>query len=93
MGERIYPVELTAELREVLGMPNFQRAPFAHAFRDAGRAEIERRAEAEQAFVLHWLIGIVLEHGADWRKVAGAELEPVIEEARAKNAAKAAAKP
>jgi hypothetical protein len=69
-----FPEQLTPELREVLGMICFQCAPIAHAFRAAG-ADIATKAEAEQAYVIHWLVGIVLRHGKDWRTVAGGELE------------------
>jgi hypothetical protein len=69
-----YPTELTPELREVLSMMVFELSPIAPALRAAGH-DIKRRAEDEQAAVLHWLIGIVLEHGKDWRKHAADEIE------------------
>ena len=87
MADLIFPRELTPELLEVLGMVNFQTGPMAHAFRDAGRAEIRRKCEDEQAFVLHWLVTLVLEHGADWRRHAGEVLQEVIAEAKVKRAA------
>lgn len=76
------PKELTPELRNILGMPNFVCAPYAHAFRKAG-AEILAKAEAEQAFVLHWLLRKYQERGPDWRKAAGEELAAVIEKLKA----------
>lgn len=69
-----YPKELTPELRHVLGMMVFQLSPVAHLFRDLGGADIPKRAEDEQAFVLHWLIGLVLEHGPGWAEVAQAKI-------------------
>jgi hypothetical protein len=69
-----YPKELTPALREVLGMMVFQLSPLAPALRAAGH-DIKRKAEDEQAHVLHWLIGIVLEHGDDWRAKAEDEIE------------------
>lgn len=69
-----YPKELTPALRDVLGMMVFELSPIAPALRAAGH-DIERRAEDEQAAVLHWLIGIVLEHGDGWRKHAANEIE------------------
>ena len=81
-----WPAELTPQLLELLGMPNFQTDPMAQAFRDAGRANIPRRLENEQAFILHWLVGLVIEHGADWRRHAGETLEAVIAEAKARKA-------
>lgn len=83
-----FPLTLTPELLHVLGMPNFRSTPMAHAFRESGRVEIARRLENEQAFVLHWLTTLVLEHGADWRRVAGETMQPVIQEAKAAIAAK-----
>lgn len=79
-----WPAQVTPELLEVLGMPNFRSTPMAHAFRAAGRAEIGSRLEDEQAFILHWLVGLVLEHGADWRRHAGETLSAVIVEAKAR---------
>lgn len=79
----IYPCEISPELREVLGMMSFRSGPIAHAFRDAGRANIPRRVEDEQAFVLHWLITLVLEHGQGWCGVAAATLNAVADEAKA----------
>lgn len=73
-----YPDELTPELREVLGWPNFRCGPVAHLMRAAG-ADIQPRAEDEQAVVLHWFIGLVLKHGADWSSVAGQELKAMQE--------------
>lgn len=71
-----YPKEITPALREVLGMMVFELSPIAHAFRAAGH-EIKRRAEDEQAFVLHWLIGLALEHGNGWRAKAADEIERI----------------
>jgi hypothetical protein len=88
----IFPRELTSDVQGVLEMMCFQCGPIAHAFRDAGRADIKRRAEDEQAFVLHWLLTLALQHGADWRKRAGEALEPIIAEAKAARAAREAAR-
>jgi len=85
-----FPLTLTPDLLHVLGMPNFQTGPMAHAFRDAGRAEIRSKCEDEQAFILHWLVTLVLEHGTNWRRHAGETLTTVIAEAKAARAAKEA---
>src|SRR5258708_14670611 len=69
----VYPDELTPELREVLGWPNFKCGPFAHLMVAAG-AEIKPKAEDEQAAVLHWLIKLVLKHGEKWNEAASADL-------------------
>ncbi|MFT0733815.1 hypothetical protein [Ralstonia wenshanensis] len=42
--------------------------------RDAG-ATIKRKAEDEQATVLHWLVKLVLDHGEKWADAAEAELK------------------
>ncbi|MBN3822293.1 hypothetical protein G3O00_01500 [Burkholderia sp. Ac-20384] len=73
---RAYPDELTDDLRHVLGFPNFRCGPYAHLMRAAG-ADIKTKAEDEQAYVLHWLVKMVLDHGARWADVAGDELEAI----------------
>lgn len=70
---RTYPEELTPALREVLGMMLWHTTPIAHALRASGQA-IARKVEDEQAVVLHWLTGIVLQHGDEWQKNAAIEL-------------------
>ena len=77
------PAQLTPELRDVLGMMCFECGPIAHAFRATG-VEIKRRAEDEQAFIMHWLLTFVAAHGSAWRRHAGEALTAVI--ARAKEA-------
>ncbi|MFD1557044.1 hypothetical protein ACFSHT_15695 [Paraburkholderia silviterrae] len=69
-----YPDELTPELREVLGWMCFECAPIAHAMRAAG-IDIKPKAEDEQAHVLHWLVKLVLRHGASWRKAGTEDLD------------------
>ncbi|WP_347467582.1 hypothetical protein [Burkholderia stagnalis] len=70
----IYPDRMHAALQEVLGMPNFTCAPFAHSMRAAG-ATIRERSEDEQAAVLHWLTRLVLKHGNGWREHAERDLQ------------------
>lgn len=67
------PAALTPDLRLILGMPNFVCGPYAHLFREAGR-DIPRKSEEEQAFVLHWLLGLHAEHGERWAAVADEQL-------------------
>ena len=74
MAELAYPEDLNDALREILGMPNFQTGPIARAFRAAGH-DIAPKMEAEQAFVMHWLIKLALEHGENWRDLAAADLD------------------
>ena len=71
-----YPREMTPALRDVLGLMNFQTGPFANALRAAGE-DIPRKVEAEQAYVLHWMIGLALEHGDGWREKASQRLEEI----------------
>ena len=91
MADLTYPATLTDDLRKVLGLMNFQTVPMAHAFRDAGRAEIRKKCEEEQAFVLDWLIRLALEHGPEWNKIAVETLDAVIVEAKAARAAQQSA--
>jgi hypothetical protein len=70
---RAFPETLTPELDYVLGRPNFWCGPFAHIFQAAGY-DIPKKAEREQAFILHWLTGLVLKHGAAWNQHASTEL-------------------
>lgn len=68
-----FPPTLTPPLRRVLGMMLWETGPIAHALRATGQ-DIARKAEDEQAAVLHWLVGFVLKHGADWHKHAAIAL-------------------
>lgn len=70
----IFPSEMTTELEHILGRPNFVCGPIAHIFQAAG-ADIPRKAEAEQAFVLHWMVKLYLTHGDDWREHCEQELK------------------
>ena len=70
----VFPSEMTPELRDILGRPNFVCAPIAHIFQAAG-ADIPRKAEAEQAFVLHWMVKLYLAHGDDWQEQGERELK------------------
>lgn len=66
--------ELTDDLREILGRPNFTCHFNAKALRVMGHS-IAHKSEDEQAVVIHWLLGIYLKHRPDWRQRAAAELE------------------
>lgn len=71
-----FPKELTPELRDVLGLMIYQTIPVAHALR-AGGAKIPTKTEEEQAFVLHWMISLVLEHGTEWRRKVAERLKEI----------------
>lgn len=77
-----WPEQPTPALQEVLGLMIMDTCPIAHAFRAAGEP-IPTKTEAEQAFVLHWLIGLALQHGDAWREVAGLELRALRARAKA----------
>lgn len=68
-----FPAYLTPALRRVLSMMMWETGPIAHALRATGE-DIARKAEDEQAVVLHWLVGFVLKHGDDWHKHAAVAL-------------------
>lgn len=69
---------LDEHLRFILGRPNFWCYHLANALRAMGH-EIARKAEEEQAAVIHWLLNAYFEHGPGWReaveKILAAERE------------------
>jgi hypothetical protein len=75
-----WPPLLTPALRHILGMMCFQLGAPAHLFQKIGEfngAEgitLGKRAEDEQAFMLHKLLGFWFERGEDWRAHASADL-------------------
>lgn len=78
-----YPDQVTPALREVLGLMIFTTGPIAHAFRDAGE-DIPTNVEDEQAFALHWLIGLALRNGSAWKSIAAARIDEVVAAAKAR---------
>ncbi|MNN90192.1 hypothetical protein D3C81_2081000 [compost metagenome] len=52
----------------------YTTTPIAHALRAAG-TDIPKRCEEEQAHVLHWLVQLALQHGAEWRARAAKSIE------------------
>lgn len=73
---RANPLELPGmddDLLAILGRSNFACAPIARLLRKAGRS-IPEKAEAEQAHVIHWVLGLYLKHGAEWAEKGEAEL-------------------
>lgn len=61
------PVPLNDDVRWILGRPNFWCAPIAEYLRGRGET-IPRKAEEEQAAVIHWLLHKYVEHGDSWRQ-------------------------
>lgn len=60
-------IPLNDDVKEILGRLCFQCAGIASRLRLLG-FPIARKAEDEQAVVLHWLLTIYLKHGDQWRK-------------------------
>lgn len=75
-----YPEEMSADLREALGWPNFACYAMAALAREAGQA-VPHHAEDEQAFAIHFAVKMILRHGAGWRAEATAECRRWKEEA------------
>ncbi|HEJ3157133.1 TPA: hypothetical protein SL331_002616 [Pseudomonas aeruginosa] len=67
-------LELTDDLKNILGRPNFTCTHLAQALRQIGFV-IDRKAEAEQAACLHWMLNHYLANGANWKVHAEAELK------------------
>ncbi|MDQ0739226.1 hypothetical protein [Pseudomonas sp. W4I3] len=68
------PLELTADLRYILGIPHTKLANTAQLLRQKGHC-IAERSEDEQAAVIHWMLGHYLRRGIHWRVFAYAELD------------------
>lgn len=62
-------IALDDEVRWILGRPNFACHGIAESLRRNGHM-IERKAEAEQAAVLHFMLSAYEEYGKDWRDCA-----------------------
>lgn len=76
-----YPIAINDDLIAILGRPNFSCHEFAIALRGEG-VLIHNKAEHEQAHVLHWMLGIYLEHGSDWKAQVGVELDRMAKAAK-----------
>ena len=68
------PLELTADLRYILGIPHTKLASTAQLLRQQGHC-IGERSEDEQAAVIHWMLGHYLRRGIHWRVFAYAKLD------------------
>ena len=75
-----YPEKITHELTEILGMMPWETGPIAHALRADGEY-IPRKVELEQAHVMHWMIGLLLKHGSEWRALVATRLQRIANEA------------
>lgn len=61
------------EVEMILGRPNFWCAGYAHRLVKIGH-KIPEKSEAEQAYVIHWMLNLYLKHGDKWADAAQAEL-------------------
>jgi hypothetical protein len=68
-----YPREMTPMVRWALSRMCFEFIGLAELWRKTG-THIERAAEAEQAFFLHWLLTIVLDDEPNWEDRINAEI-------------------
>ncbi|MHB2213292.1 hypothetical protein ACX64P_07515 [Raoultella ornithinolytica] len=66
--------ELNDDLIAILGRPNFMCAHLAELLRKSGK-NIKRKSEHEQAAIIHWFLGIYLEHGDKWETVAKSDMQ------------------
>jgi len=66
--------ELTSDLREILGRPNFTCHFIAKALRLMG-FDIPQKSEEEQAATIYWMLGHYLRDPLNWRDTASAELK------------------
>ncbi len=76
----ILPDALDDDLIEILGMPNFSCGPCADVLRASG-SNIPRRAEAEQAHMIFYLLGRYAKYGSAWRANAETELQDMVAKA------------
>ena len=71
---------LNDDLIAILGRPNFTCSHLAELMRKSGD-EIRRKSEHEQAAVIHWFLGIYLEHGDKWEGIAKADIQSRVDAA------------
>lgn len=65
---------LNDDLIAILGRPNFTCSHLAELMRQSGN-DIRRKSEHEQAAVIHWFLGLYLEHGDKWEGIAKADIQ------------------
>lgn len=62
--------DLNEDLKDILGRPCFMCARVAQLLIKAGKYVDIRKAEHEQAVMIHWSLMLYLEHGSKWREEA-----------------------
>lgn len=65
---------MSPDLEKILGTMCFECIVFVQCFRMAGQ-QIARKAEAEQAATLHWMLSHYFRSGEGWRTAAQADME------------------
>lgn len=76
MTANFLEIPFDKDVIEILGRPNFLCSTLAEILRLDGQ-EIPRKAEREQAAVIHWLLNLYLRHGKDWRKAASDQVKNI----------------
>lgn len=76
MTNRVLPTELTEDLKDILGRPNFMCINLAECLRADGRV-IARKSEDEQAAVIFWLLGFYLTDPTNWHQLAREEIKRI----------------
>lgn len=75
-------LKMDEALLSILGRPCFACVHLAELLRKNG-FEIERRAEAEQAHVLLWMLNLYLLHGPNtWQSAAGLQIKHMAQKAK-----------
>lgn len=77
--------DLTPDMIEILGRPNFQCGQLAALLRADGK-EINNRSEDEQAAVLHWTLGFYLKDPVNWRDLLDADYRRIMSKIKGKPA-------
>lgn len=75
--------KLSDDLGNILGRPNFWCGSFSRNLRDAGHV-IPKKAESEQAYVIHWMLKLYIEHGTKWAKEGDKQIKAAINSAKLK---------
>jgi len=60
-------MDLNEDTKFILGRPNFWCGSIAPLLRESGY-EIPKKAEDEQAYVIHWMLSIYEKHGESWKE-------------------------
>lgn len=80
-ASRLLPLVMTPAIEDALGLMIFDTGPMPDLFRLCG-TPIPEKAEKEQAFILFWVLGLVMQHGDEWRKFAKTELRAMREKVK-----------